>query len=63
MGFTVCLQASQVTRRATRAMNNKKKYYAYGALDIAECSRIHRIHLYIGEKYGQNSEVNICMQW
>ena len=63
MWLTVSLRASEVTRRAARLLNNKIKYIMLMVRLIAENVAESIALTYIGEKYGQNSEVNVHRQW
>ena len=57
-----------MTRRAARALNNKKKYYVliyFTVRSIAEniAEFIAFTYIIIGETYSQNSEVNVRRSW
>ena len=49
-------------RRAARALNNKKNIMLM-VRSIAENIAESIAYTYIGETYGQNSEVNVRRQW
>jgi len=60
--LTVSLRASQVTRHAARALNNKKNIMLT-VRSIAENIAESIAFTYIGEMNGQNSEVHVRRQW
>ena len=52
-----------MTRSAARALSNKKKNIMLTVRSIAENIAESIAFTYIGETYGQNSELNIRRQW